>query len=70
MSTDTPPTDDELAAPGTYEEDADWLKKNFSGKSRAEAVRMFEQRAAANIAEDFLFMSHKGLRYYLPTALA
>ena len=67
---DAPPPDDELVAPDTYEGDADWLRKNFSGKTQAEAIRMFEQRSAANIAEDYLFMSHKGLAYYLPAALA
>jgi hypothetical protein len=66
---DAPPKDDELVAPDTYEGDASWLKKNFAGKTRAEAIRMFEQRAAANLAGDFLFMSHKGLAYYLPAAL-
>jgi hypothetical protein len=66
---DAPPKDDELVAPDTYEGDASWLKKNFAGKTRAEAVRMFEQRTAANLPGDYLFMSHKGLSYYLPSAL-
>ena len=65
-----PPKEDELAAPDADELDADWLKKTFSGKLRAEAVRMFEQRVAANLAGDYLFMSHKALAYYLPAALA
>jgi hypothetical protein len=64
------PSDDELVAPDTYEGDAELLKRNFSGKSVIEAIRMFEQRTPANIAEDFLFMSHKALAYYLPAALA
>jgi hypothetical protein len=67
---DPPPKDDELVAPDTYEGDASWLKKNFAGKTRAEAIRMFEQRAAANIADDYLWMSHIGLAYYLPAALS
>jgi hypothetical protein len=66
---DIPPTDDELVAPDTYEGDAAVLKKNFSSKTHAEVIRMFEQRAAANYADDFLWMSHKGLAYYLPAAL-
>jgi hypothetical protein len=67
---DAPPKDDELVAPDTYEGDAHWLKKNFSGKTRAQAIRMFELRAAANIADDYLWMSHIGLAYYLPAALS
>jgi len=67
---DIPPKDDELVAPDADERDGACLKKNFSNKTRADVVRMFEQRAAANIADDFLWMSHKGLSYYLPAALS
>jgi hypothetical protein len=64
------PSDDELAEPGTCEWDVDYIKGHFAGKTVVEAIRMFEERAEANIAEDFLFMSHMALAYYLPTALA
>ena len=67
---DTPPTDDELVAPDAFSGDGDCLKQNFSGKTRAEAIHMFEQRSAANIADDYLWMSHIGLAYYLPAALS
>lgn len=70
MATENPPPgEDEIAAPDADELDADWLKKNFLGKTRTEAIRMFEGRAAANFADDYLFMSHRGLAYYLPAAL-
>jgi hypothetical protein len=67
---DIPPTDDELVDPFADALDGDLLKKYFSGKTRDEAIRMFEQRAEANTADFYLFMSPVGLAYYLPAALA
>lgn len=63
------PKNNELVAPGVNELDANWLKKNFSGKQRAEAFRMFANRPVANIGDDFYYMSNLGLEYYLPVVL-
>ncbi len=49
--------------------DEDWAKKNFLGKTVADARQMFRADDRHSYTEDFTYLSDLAVRYYLPAVL-
>jgi hypothetical protein len=49
--------------------DEQWAKKNWLGKSLADAKGMFSSDSNHCYTEDFMYLSDLAVRYYLPAAI-